>query len=192
MGLWYIHNSYRNLLLVHPKTDPKTIHQKTNPTNQNPTPKNHPTNPKKPSNQKDTTTMRRRPPFPPRRSYRRARSSTWLGRALRGLFRALWRWLFWSPGKRWYYGKYLPGEHWSSFRAKVYARDGFACRNCRGTDRLSPHHSAEGYRRLGRERIDSDDVVTLCWPCHRAMHRSKLWFNLRWLFFLIFPRRSPK
>jgi 5-methylcytosine-specific restriction endonuclease McrA len=50
---------------------------------------------------------------------------------------------------------------------EVFDRDGRKCRHCGWTDGLHPHHIV--YRsQMGSDRLDN--LITLCWQCHRALH----------------------
>ena len=63
------------------------------------------------------------------------------------------------------YAEYLTTDHWKRIAQETRERDG-ACRVCASTEKLEVHHRT--YVRLGRER--PDDLVTLCWRCHRRFH----------------------
>ena len=55
----------------------------------------------------------------------------------------------------------------SSWAKEVYERDNWHCRHCNSTASLQPHHikfRSQG----GKDTLDN--LVTLCWTCHRAVH----------------------
>ena len=55
----------------------------------------------------------------------------------------------------------------SSWAKEVYERDNWHCRHCNSTVSLQPHHikfRSQG----GKDTLDN--LVTLCWTCHRAVH----------------------
>ncbi len=68
------------------------------------------------------------------------------------------------------YADYLASHGWQALRAYVIKRDRFACKACgnRELERLHVHHNT--YERRGRE-LDRD-LVTLCYACHKALHRQ--------------------
>ena len=70
-------------------------------------------------------------------------------------------------GKQYQQGEQLGYEN---IKAYVRARDGFRCRSCGSRDHLEVHHI--------RQRKDGgsdrpDNLVTLCYECHRAWHEGK-------------------
>jgi len=52
-----------------------------------------------------------------------------------------------------------------------FVRDGWKCRNCGSRNDLHQHHIE--YRSHGGSD-ELDNLVTLCWKCHRAVHDGKL------------------
>lgn len=63
---------------------------------------------------------------------------------------------------------YMKSKRWRKKRAKVLARDGHKCVQCKRSDRqLHVHHLT--YERYGNERLD--DLVTLCERCHSTEHK---------------------
>jgi hypothetical protein len=94
---------------------------------------------------------------------------------LRKLRYYLLSWTFRRRLKRWYNKDYLKSGYWLEFRRKVLARDSKKCRHCRSRKSLNIHHSPEGYRHLFRERLNSNDVITLCRECHKREHRIGWW-----------------
>jgi hypothetical protein len=58
---------------------------------------------------------------------------------------------------------------WQKFRAKVLARDGNRCVDCRGTNYLTAHRIGGGYHALG----DMSKYVTLCSSCHPRRQRAE-------------------
>ena len=52
-------------------------------------------------------------------------------------------------------------------RQKVYERDNYRCRFCNYSMGLHPHHIK--YKSAGGSDT-LDNLVTLCWICHRAVH----------------------
>lgn len=65
------------------------------------------------------------------------------------------------------YGVYLRTTHWEMVRRKVLVAAGGVCGLCgRRRQDLEAHH--RGYTRLGLEQ--PEDVIALCWRCHRAVH----------------------
>ncbi len=58
-----------------------------------------------------------------------------------------------------------------SLAVKVYVRDEWKCRFCKSRENLTPHHLI--HKSQGGE--DSlDNLVTLCFNCHRLIHDGKL------------------
>jgi 5-methylcytosine-specific restriction endonuclease McrA len=58
-------------------------------------------------------------------------------------------------------------------RREVYERDGWKCRNCGEDDvgALTCHHVV--YRSQGGKH-GKDNLVTVCWACHRLIHDKVL------------------
>ena len=52
-------------------------------------------------------------------------------------------------------------------RTTVYERDNYHCRSCNRTQGLHPHHIK--YVSAGGEDT-LENLVTVCWVCHRAIH----------------------
>lgn len=49
----------------------------------------------------------------------------------------------------------------------VYERDGWKCRSCNNRNGLHPHHVTYA----GKSGADTlDNLLTLCWKCHRGVH----------------------
>lgn len=48
-----------------------------------------------------------------------------------------------------------------------YKRDGFKCRHCNDRNGLHPHHLR--YKSHGGPD-ELNNLITLCWQCHRAHH----------------------
>jgi 5-methylcytosine-specific restriction endonuclease McrA len=55
----------------------------------------------------------------------------------------------------------------SSWAKECYERDNWHCRSCNRTQSLQPHHIK--FRSHGGTDT-LDNLVTLCWQCHRAVH----------------------
>lgn len=59
----------------------------------------------------------------------------------------------------------------STERRKIYARDGYRCALCDGTDGIQIHHViARGAGGTNKP----DNLITLCWRCHAEAHGTKL------------------
>jgi hypothetical protein len=61
-------------------------------------------------------------------------------------------------------------------RQAVYQRDNYHCRHCNNTMGLHPHHIK--YKSAGGSD-ELDNLVCLCWVCHRAVHNGflKCWIE---------------
>lgn len=57
---------------------------------------------------------------------------------------------------------------WSEF---IRARDDFACVMCGSADRISAHHICRKSL-LQQARYEPGNGITLCWACHREVHRG--------------------
>jgi hypothetical protein len=75
------------------------------------------------------------------------------------------------------YQEYLASNHWAELRRRFYAsklssrtvEGEHCCRACLRDDVwLSVHHLT--YKRIGRERLK--DLMLVCDPCHKSIHRS--------------------
>lgn len=53
----------------------------------------------------------------------------------------------------------------------VYQRDGWKCRHCNNRNGLHPHH-VEYAGHCGPDSLNN--LITLCWKCHRGHHDGKL------------------
>jgi 5-methylcytosine-specific restriction endonuclease McrA len=56
-------------------------------------------------------------------------------------------------------------------REQALARDGWRCQFCGSVAGVEVHH-IEPRSRLGNDR--EDNLITLCTPCHRKVHYSRL------------------
>ena len=52
-----------------------------------------------------------------------------------------------------------------------FKRDGYRCRHCGDSNGIHPHHVV--YRSHGGKDA-LNNLLTLCWQCHRATHDGKL------------------
>ncbi len=68
------------------------------------------------------------------------------------------------------YYEYLNSKEWRDLRARVWERDGYKCTKCGRKSHLQGHHV-----RYGKDirKVDMKWVITLCKPCHEALHREK-------------------
>lgn len=55
----------------------------------------------------------------------------------------------------------------SSWAKEAYERDNWHCRSCNNTASLTPHHIK--FRSHGGTDT-LDNLLTLCWRCHRNLH----------------------
>lgn len=61
-------------------------------------------------------------------------------------------------------------KDWAKIRTRILDRDGYACRICRNDGdgaALNVHHID-----WDRENNQDSNLVTLCAPCHQAVHRE--------------------
>lgn len=65
------------------------------------------------------------------------------------------------------YQVYLTTDHWKQLRESVLRRDGYRCTRCPSQFYLQAHHKF--YRSRFEDSI-TDDLVTLCRPCHEREH----------------------
>ena len=63
------------------------------------------------------------------------------------------------------YDEFLNTEEWRQVAAMVKDRDGNKCVICGSTENLNAHHI--GY---DGDRMDENDIVTLCNRCHECLH----------------------
>ena len=63
------------------------------------------------------------------------------------------------------YDEFLNTEEWRQVAAMVKDRDGHKCVICGSTENLNAHHI--GY---DGDRMDENDIVTLCNRCHECLH----------------------
>ena len=63
---------------------------------------------------------------------------------------------------------------YTEWRTAVFVRDGFRCQICgKVGGRLNAHH-IEFFSKCVEKRFDTDNGITLCEKCHRAVHRGEL------------------
>lgn len=70
-------------------------------------------------------------------------------------------------GKEWY-REYLKTDHWLELREEALKRAGNRCQVCAYKKNLHVHHNT--YKNIGHE--DLEDLVVLCWKCHKTFHRK--------------------
>jgi len=58
---------------------------------------------------------------------------------------------------------------------RVFIRDGWRCRHCKNRDGLHPHHVV--YKSRGG-KDEMNNIITLCWKCHRMHHDGHLDINV--------------
>ena len=63
------------------------------------------------------------------------------------------------------YNEFLKTEEWKQIAQMVKERDGHKCVICGSTENLNAHHI--GY---DGDRMDENDIVTLCNRCHECLH----------------------
>lgn len=66
------------------------------------------------------------------------------------------------------YSEYLKSDHWQEVRQKRIEIDKHRCYLCNKAMGLNVHHLR--YDNLGREVVGKD-LVTLCYKCHKMLHR---------------------
>lgn len=70
-------------------------------------------------------------------------------------------------GKEWY-KEYLQTDHWQKLREEALKRAGNRCQVCAYRKNLHVHHNT--YKNIGNE--DIEDLVVLCWKCHKTFHHK--------------------
>jgi 5-methylcytosine-specific restriction endonuclease McrA len=63
----------------------------------------------------------------------------------------------------------LDPESYRMLRQTILQRDHWQCQSCGALDGLEVHH-IKPRGRLGHDA--EDNLVTLCWSCHRKLHRQ--------------------
>jgi 5-methylcytosine-specific restriction endonuclease McrA len=89
------------------------------------------------------------------------------------------------------YEEYLQTTEWRVRANDAKQRAKWQCALCCSTKALEVHHRT--YERLGRER--SDDLIVLCWRCHRRHHgtlQSSLRKHQRYLEMMPFNFTFPR
>lgn len=66
------------------------------------------------------------------------------------------------------YKKFLESKYWTDVVALVRIRDGGVCTSCGTTKFLTTHHKTYEHHREEHEHLE--DLITLCWPCHKTEH----------------------
>lgn len=65
-----------------------------------------------------------------------------------------------------------------TLRRQCFERDGYHCRVCNNTKGLHPHHIK--YKNAGGEDT-LENLLTVCWICHRAIHDGFLKCGVGWV-----------
>lgn len=80
----------------------------------------------------------------------------------------------------------------SKWRKKIYARDGYICKNCNGKNlKLNAHH-LYSWDLNEDKRFSLDNGVTLCEECHRNFHKKYGYGNNTLEQYLEFNKNSIK
>lgn len=58
---------------------------------------------------------------------------------------------------------------YTEWRTAVFARDGYHCRQCGASGDLQAHH-VESWAKHPEKRLDVENGLTLCVPCHEKEH----------------------
>lgn len=75
-----------------------------------------------------------------------------------------------EQGNTYSYSEYIQSETWQKKRLQRIELDNFQCRMCGSAVNLQVHHIS--YEHLGHEPMD--DLVTLCYCCHKTVHKWDL------------------
>lgn len=71
------------------------------------------------------------------------------------------------------YQKHLDSPYWKEVAETVKKKAGYRCQVCDDYKQLTVHHRR--YSNVGNEAEHLDDLICLCWPCHKLFHeRSSL------------------
>jgi 5-methylcytosine-specific restriction endonuclease McrA len=71
------------------------------------------------------------------------------------------------------YQQLLRDPRWQQKRLQIFARDGWACQECKATTReLQVHHKWYVAGAMPWE-VPGQALVTLCAPCHRKKRRKR-------------------
>ncbi len=70
--------------------------------------------------------------------------------------------------------KFNASTKWKQVRTECYERDDYTCQVCnkRGSQVLECHH-IEGYAENPEKRLDIDNLMTVCYDCHKHIHFGK-------------------
>lgn len=69
------------------------------------------------------------------------------------------------------YKRYINGKKFRELRKLVFERDGYKCQLCNSSENLTVHHKT--YDNLYNEENHLEDLITLCYICHCAIHKNK-------------------
>jgi 5-methylcytosine-specific restriction endonuclease McrA len=76
-----------------------------------------------------------------------------------------------SDDKRKIYYDYLKSSEWNNVRNLILERDEHKCIRCKSTYNLQAHHTT--YQNIFNESKHLEDLVTLCFDCHKKEHPDK-------------------
>lgn len=62
-------------------------------------------------------------------------------------------------------------NEYATLRAKTFERDKYICVHCGKNCRVLNMHHLDNYKHYKDERLAEDNVVTLCYNCHKEFHR---------------------
>ena len=65
------------------------------------------------------------------------------------------------------YNEFLKTDEWKQIAQMVKERDGHKCVICGSTENLNAHHL-----RYRADRLDEDDIITVCSNCHQCLHNA--------------------
>jgi 5-methylcytosine-specific restriction endonuclease McrA len=70
--------------------------------------------------------------------------------------------------------KFNTSDKWKMVRELAFIRDNYTCKMCnnRGSVKLNGHH-VKSYKNHPKERLNTDNIVTLCESCHLKLHHKK-------------------
>ena len=65
------------------------------------------------------------------------------------------------------YDEFLNSGEWKEVAEMVKERDNHKCVICGSTENLNAHHL-----RYRADRLDEDDIITVCSNCHQCLHNA--------------------
>lgn len=69
--------------------------------------------------------------------------------------------------------KFNNSEGWNIIRIKCFERDNYTCQICKNRGGFLNAHHIKTYKNYPEERLNLDNLITLCYKCHLDLHYNR-------------------